>query len=121
MVGWLQGWNYRKSHVINPSSGAGTGYQIQIIVSYYKGTDSGNTVYLGGKCNLDFSDIRFTASDGTTLLSYWIEEKVNGDHATVWVKINDDLSTNPATIYIYYTVSKSVSLCNNVSIIKLYK
>jgi hypothetical protein len=112
MVDWLQGWNYRKSHVINPSSGAGTGYQVQIVVSYYKGTDSGNTVYLGGKCNSDFSDIRFTASDGTTLLSYWIEEKVNSDHATVWVKINDDLSNNPATIYIYYGNPNATSQSN---------
>jgi hypothetical protein len=120
MVDWLQGWNYRKSHVINPSSGAGTGYQVQIIVSYYKGTDSGNTVYLGGKCNPDFSDIRFTASDGTTLLSYWIEEMVNSDHATVWVKINDDLSTNPATIYIYYGNPNATSQSNGDYVFPLF-
>ncbi|MEM4706890.1 MAG: DUF2341 domain-containing protein, partial [Candidatus Methanomethylicaceae archaeon] len=34
--------------------------------------------------------------------SYWIQEKVDGQYAIFWVKINEDLSSNPVTIYIYY-------------------
>jgi hypothetical protein len=101
-MGWLSGWLYRKSHVINPASGAGTGYQVKIIVHYGTGTDSGADVYLNGKCRTDFGDIRFTASDGSTLLSYWMESYVASDNAVFWVKVNDDLSTNAATIYVYY-------------------
>ena len=112
MVGWLQGWNYRKSHVINPSSGAGTGYQIKITVHYGSGADSGSDVYLNGKCNTDFSDIRFTDSSGSVLLPYWIESYTPSDNAVIWVKINDDLSTNPATIYIYYGNPNATSLSN---------
>ena len=32
---WLSGWQYRKSHVINSASGAGTNYQVKVKV-YYK-------------------------------------------------------------------------------------
>jgi hypothetical protein len=96
------GWSYRKSHVINPASGAGTNYQVMIIAHYGSGTDSGADVYLNGKCRTDFGDVRFTASDGMTLLDYWMESKVDGDYAVFWVEITDDLSTNPVTIYIYY-------------------
>ena len=53
------------------------------------------------QCRPDFSDIRFTKNDGTTLLPYFIEEKVDRLYAYFWVLIPDDLSTNQ-TIYIYY-------------------
>ena len=86
-MGWLWKWKYRKSHVINPSTEALEDYQMRIIVHYGSGTDNGEHVYLNGKCREDFGDIRFTADDGVTLLSYWIEEKVDGDYAVFWVKI----------------------------------
>jgi hypothetical protein len=62
----------------------------------------GENVELGTHCRMDFGDVRFTASDGVTPLDYWIEENVDGDYAVFWVKVADDLSTNPATIYVYY-------------------
>lgn len=99
---WLPGWTYRKSHVINPSTGAGTNYQVQIIVHYGSGTDSGCDVYLNGHCRTDFGDVRFTGSDAVTQLSYWMENKTDDVNAVFWVKITDDLSLNPVTIYIYY-------------------
>jgi len=100
---WLTGWQYRKRHVINPASGAGTNYPVHITVYYGSGTDNGENVYLNGKCKSDFTDIRFTKSDGSTLLSYWMESVSSGNYATFWVQVSDDLSTNPATIYIYYS------------------
>jgi hypothetical protein len=111
-VGWLSGFSYRKSHVINPASGAGTNYQVKITAHYGSGTDSGGDVYLNSHCRTDFGDVRFTGSDGVTLLSYWIQEKVDGDHATVWVKVADDLSTNAVTIYIYYGNATATTTSN---------
>jgi hypothetical protein len=101
-VPWLVPWHYRKKHVINPASGAGTGYQIRITAHYGSGTDSGEHVYLNSHCRTDFGDIRFTRKDGLTLLDYWMERKVDGDYAVFWVEIADDLSSNPVTIYVYY-------------------
>lgn len=58
---WLGDWQYRKSHVINPSIGAGTNYQIRIKAYYGDGVDNGENVYLNGKCRSDFGDVRFTS------------------------------------------------------------
>jgi len=109
---WLVGWSYRKSHVINPSSGAGTNYQVKITVHYGSGTDSGADVYLGGKCRTDFGDIRFTCSDKVTLIDYWMENKVDGDYATFWVEVPDNLDSNSATIYVYYGNSSATTTSN---------
>jgi len=104
--GWLTGWSYRKSHVINSASGAGTNYQKCIKVHYGSGTDNSNEpccdVYLNNHCRTDFGDVRFTKSDGVTELDYWMEEKVDSDYAVFWVEVADDLSSSSATIYIYY-------------------
>jgi len=105
-------WLYRKSHVINPASGAGTDYQIRITVHYGAGVDNGEHVYLNGKCRADFGDIRFTGSDGETPLFYWMEEKVDGDYAIFWVRVEEDLSTNPVTIYIYYGNPDATTISN---------
>jgi len=67
------GWSYRKSHIINPAPGAGTNYQVQIVTYAGSGTDSGNAVYLNNHARSDFGDVRFTGSDGSTLLNYWQE------------------------------------------------
>jgi len=101
---WLAGWSYRKKHEINGSSaGAETNYQVKVVIHYGSGTDSGENVYLNGECRTDFGDIRFTDDDGTTLLDYWMEEKVDSDYAVFWVEVPSiPSSPDTATIYIYY-------------------
>lgn len=111
-MGFLTGWNYRKSHVINSASGAGTNYAIRIVVHYGSGTDSGGDVYLNSKCKTDFGDIRFTASDGTTLLNYWMETKTDSDKAIFWVKIPGDLGSSNQTIYVYYGNTSATTTSN---------
>ena len=101
-MAWLTGWNYRKSHVISQSAGAGTNYQKRIVTDYGAGSDSGEDVYLNGHCKTDFGDIRFTQSDGSTEIDYWLQQKTDSDTATFWVEVPDDLGTGNATIYIYY-------------------
>jgi len=99
-------WQYRKSHVINPATGAGSDYQVRIIAHWDNGTDSGEDVYFDGKCQADFDDIRFVSSDGTTELDYWMEtgSLTTGTTASAifWVKVDDNLSTTAQTIYVYY-------------------
>jgi len=95
-MAWLTGWSYRKPITI---SNAATDYQTKITVYYGSGTDGDNYVYCNSHCRSDFGDIRFTKSDGNTLLPYWVESKVNSDYAIIWVK-NDN--TPQTTGYIYY-------------------
>jgi hypothetical protein len=73
---------------------------------------SNAVAFLNGHCRADFGDVRFTDDDGTTLLDYWMESKVDGDYAIFWVEVADDLSTNPATIYIYYGKSDATTTSN---------
>jgi len=112
---WLAGWTYRKSHVIQSASGAGTNYQIKITVHYGSGTDSGEHVYLNGHSRTDFGDVRFTDDDGVTLLDYWMETYVDSDYAIFWVEIADNLSASDATIYIYYGKSDATTTSNGTA------
>jgi len=109
---WLTGWSYRKSHVINSASGSGTNYQIKIKVHYGSGSDSGEDVYCNSHCRTDFGDIRFTDDDETTLLDYWMEEKVDGDYVVFWVEVADDLSSSSTTIFMYYGNSGATTTSN---------
>jgi len=64
--------------------------------------DVNEMVGLNNHCRDDFGDVRFTKSDGITLLDYWMEEKVDGEYAVFWVEVADDLSSSDVTVYIYY-------------------
>jgi len=99
----LSGWQYRKSITISRASGAVTDYQLKIKVGESSGA-SGADVDCGGKCLSSFDDLRFTTSDGTTLLNYWIESITGttpNQLATVWVKF-DSIGTSATTFYMYY-------------------
>jgi len=91
------------SVAVTDSSKDITNYQALITVSY----DS--------DMQADFDDLRFTSSDGSTLLDYWLESKTNSSTANVWVEI-PYFALGNNTIYMYYgnfTVS-SVSNGPNV-------
>jgi len=112
----LSGWNRRKSHTILGASGAGSDYQVRMIVHKGTGTDSGDDVYLGNNVRDDFGDVRFTSGDGTTLLSYWMEtgSLVNGSQTAFWVKVNDDLGSN-RSIYVYYGNTGATTTSNGIN------
>lgn len=109
-MAWLIGWGYRKSHTINQQAGAGTSYQVAIKAYYGAGVDgtedlgsvTAGKVYCNSKCQTDFDDVRFTTSDGTTELDYWLDSKTDSDNALYWVEISDNLTTGNVTIYVYY-------------------
>ena len=104
-VNWLEGWKYRKRHVVNGAAGAGTNYQVKLTVHYGFGVDSGENVYLNQKCKTDFGDVRVTLSDGQTVVAGeengWRESKANADRALIWFKIPESLDTE-VTVYVYY-------------------
>ena len=96
--------NYSRKLTINgTSAGAQTNYQMKFTVYNSSGTDTLGNVYLGGSARSDFGDLRFTKSDGVTLLDYWIESYTSGVSAVVWAEI-DSIPASPGTadIYLYY-------------------
>lgn len=112
-MAWLEGWQFRKSITLSRASGAVTYYQMKLLVGESSGA-TGENVDCGGKCASDFDDIRFTTSDGTTLLDYWIES-ISGTTpnqlATIWIKF-DSIGTDATTFYMYYGNSSVVAYSN---------
>ena len=82
-------WSRRAPVTINnPGSGL-TDYQVRVQVAYDSDMQS------------DFDDIRFTASNGTTLLSYWRQSYTAGVSALFWVKV-PSIPSGSSTAYLYY-------------------
>ncbi|MEM5828143.1 MAG: DUF2341 domain-containing protein, partial [Candidatus Aenigmatarchaeota archaeon] len=67
-INWLSGWQYRIPITINNTLNSNNLIDYQVLV-----TLNVADLISQGKMRSDFGDIRFTDSDGTTLLNYWIE------------------------------------------------
>ncbi len=95
---------YRKSHIIaGTTAGTQTDYVLPVTVNFGAGTDSAQTMYCGGNCNGDFSDVQFTDASGIPL-DFWREESyVASTSATFWVKLSS-IPASPGTtsMYLYY-------------------
>lgn len=59
-----------------------------------------NQVNLEAHAQNDFGDVRFYNT--THALNYWMEEKYDGENATFWVQISNDLSSEDQIVYVYY-------------------
>jgi len=97
-----ESWAYRRSIAITGSSGAGSGYQVRILMSYEAHMDT------------DFDDIRFTDNDGDTLLDHWRESYVASAYALFWVKVADNLDSD-RSIFLYYGNSTVSSASNGTA------
>lgn len=119
-MAWLTGWNRRKPKVVNGSTaGAQVNYQMQLTVHKGSGADTTNDIYLGTNVRDDFGDVRFTKSDGSSLLNYWIESYTSGSVATIWIQI-DSIPTTGTTIYIYYDNSSQTTTGNGTNTFELF-
>jgi|GEM_PF-2774215 len=91
-------WLYRRPITIDNTQNSNnlTNYQIAVIF------DSSSLIS-AGKLASDGRDLRFTDSDGKTLLPYWIESRpFNSSSARVWVKVPSIPANSTKTIYMYY-------------------
>ncbi len=93
---WLNGWSYRRPIYIQENSGNTlTDYQIKVVLN--------STNFDFSKAKPDGSDIRFTDSDGLTLLNYWIEKwNSTNQQAVIWIKVPLINASENKTIYMYY-------------------
>lgn len=90
----LAGWGYRKQITISNPGSALTDYQILVTLDTA-------TLISGGKMRPDGGDIRFTDSDETTQIHYWIESGVNTDSTKIWVKV-PSIPAGTNAIYVHY-------------------
>ncbi len=115
-VGWLQGWTYRKAVTLSRASGAVTNYQMRLLVGETPGA-SGENVDCNGHCRTDFNDLRFTTSDGQTLLDYWVESitaTTPNQLATVWIEF-DSIGTGDTIFYMYYGKADATAYSNGAN------
>src|SRR5260370_2616685 len=102
---WLNSsWQYRS--MVSIANAGGTtlvGYQLNVVLgSGFEFT----------KAQSNGADIRFTASDGVTLLPYWIESwNAGSSSASVWVKV-PSIPAAGATVYLYYGNATATSASN---------
>ncbi|WP_159521612.1 DUF2341 domain-containing protein [Sunxiuqinia indica] len=92
-------WQYRKPITITNSGSTLTDYQVRVDVPMET-----------GKMNADFSDIRFRDSDGSTSLSFWLEQQ-DGSTAVFWVNVPSIGASK--TIYVLYGNSVAISASNS--------
>ncbi|MDE2588535.1 MAG: DUF2341 domain-containing protein, partial [Patescibacteria group bacterium] len=91
----VSGYSYRRQITIkNNSGGALSNYQVKIVIDTA-------TPIAAGKMLSNCNDIRFTDTDGTTNLPYWIENGCNTNYTTVWVEVPSILFPSKM-IYMYY-------------------
>lgn len=98
-AGWYdQGWAYRKRLDFNNSAQATNLTNFPVMVKL----TSSNFDFLQAKS--DGADIRFTDSDGTTLLKYEIEKwDSTANEAIIWVNVPQiDASSSTDHIYVYW-------------------
>ncbi len=96
-AGWVEGWPCRVQITVTNNAAVDlTDYQVMVIL------DSNNFQgwpYLQS----DGSDIRFTDSDGSTIIPHWIEVfNYAGRYAVIWVKVPRIPASGSTTIYMYY-------------------
>jgi uncharacterized repeat protein (TIGR01451 family) len=92
-AGTLPGWTYKIPVTITNPGTAVTDYQVRI--------DLSTANFNFAQAKTDGSDIRFTATDGTTLLPYWTEGWVAGTSGTFWVRLSSIPAGGSTTIYLY--------------------
>ena len=104
--GGLDGWSYRRPITIsNTGSSNLTDYQVLVTLNT-------QSLISSGKMRNDCGDIRFTDSNGTTLLNYWLESGCNTTLTKIWVKVPLIPANSTKTIYIYYGNPSATSLSN---------
>lgn len=105
-------WLKRKQITINGTAdGAQATYQMQMTFYKSTGTDNATACYLGANVQDDFDDLRFTTSDGETLIYHWRETYTSGTSAVVWIEfVSIPTSPDTITFYVYYDNSGASSV-----------
>ena len=94
-------WTRRKLiAVVNNTASALSNYQVQISVTY----DS--------DMQADFEDLRFTSSNGTTLIDHWIETYTASTSATVWIEVPSISASDTLYVFMYYGNSGASTASN---------
>ena len=91
---------YKSVTIDNSSGGVLSNYPVKVTV------DTASLIS-ANKLQSNCADIRFTDSDQSTLLSYYIASGCNTSSTTIWVKIPTISASSSKTVYFYYDSSSA--------------
>ncbi|MEM0243336.1 MAG: DUF2341 domain-containing protein [Candidatus Aenigmatarchaeota archaeon] len=103
-------FKYRIPIIINNTQNSENLEDYQVLV-----TINTQNLISQGKMRSDCGDIRFTDSDGSTLLNYWIESGCNTTNTKIWVKVPNIPANSNKIIYLYYGNPSATSIGSGVS------
>ena len=109
---WWTPCYYRPITITEQSGNTLTDYQVAINITYDSDMQS------------DFDDLRFTwlntSNNEEVEISYWIESKVDGSWAYVWVKVPEIPANDNATVYVYYGNPSATSESNGTAVFEFF-
>lgn len=109
--GWFdRAWTKRIPITVDNSTGTSTlsNFPVKITVPYESNMKN------------DFSDLRFTDSDGKTALNYFIESYSTSSSAIVWVKVPSIPALSTREIEMYFGNPAAISASNGSSVFSSY-
>ncbi|MEM5810918.1 MAG: DUF2341 domain-containing protein [Candidatus Aenigmatarchaeota archaeon] len=106
---------YRKPITIDNTQNSNTLTDYQVLVTL----DTASLI-TAGKMRSDCGDIRFTDSDGSTQLSYWLESGCNTASTKIWVKVPSIPASSTKTIYVHYGNPSAESASNGDNTFKFF-
>ncbi|MEF8847242.1 MAG: DUF2341 domain-containing protein, partial [Candidatus Paceibacterota bacterium] len=93
---WLSGWKYRKRIILtNEKKDSFKNAQVKVILNTKKLIEE-------EKLQPDCRDLRFTKSNKTTKINWFIEEGCNSTTTEIWVKVPSLEAHSQKPIYAYY-------------------
>ncbi|MEW5760403.1 MAG: DUF2341 domain-containing protein [Candidatus Thermoplasmatota archaeon] len=111
--GGCNGLKYRKPVSISNSNSVLADHQVLVNLDT-------TSLISTGKMRSDCGDIRFTYSDGSTLINYWLESRCNTGSTKIWVKVPSIPASSTKTIYVYYGDTKLASVSNYTKTLELF-
>ena len=113
----LNNFSYYRPVLINNAQNPNTLTNYPILV-----TLDTQSLILQGKMRSDCGDIRFTDSDGNTLLNYWIEPNTcNTNNTKIWVNVPSISRGSTKTIYLLYGNPNATSMSNGYSVFTFFE
>lgn len=114
-AGWYNNsWSYKLPvSVSNGNASTLTNYQVLTTVDT-------STLVTASKMRSDCGDMRFTDSDGTTSLNYWIESGCNTTTTKVWVKVPSIGASATKSVYMYYGNASATSAADGTQVFQFF-
>lgn len=111
-MSWLSGYAYRAKISCSPTTaGEQTDYVKSLAIVKGTGSNSAGTIYLNDHALNWPYDVRFTKSDGVTLLDHYREEYDASD-GTWWIELDSLAGSGDTDFYIYYGKSSDSDASN---------